>query len=191
MITTKDTILEAAMELFSEFGYSGCSTKKIASKAGINEVTLFRLFGSKKNLLSEVIQRYSANEVISPDFKDRLTWDLKEDLSALGMSYLKMVDGHIHTILMAITESHRIREIRKIVSSSPNEHGKALSWYLDEQIKRGNCRKLADTGLAARCFFAPFFEYCVFKSISPGYGVKPALMVAEFVDLFLRGIAGG
>jgi AcrR family transcriptional regulator len=47
-------LLESARELFSERGYSRTSTREIAERAGIAEALLFRNFGSKATLYSEV-----------------------------------------------------------------------------------------------------------------------------------------
>ncbi|MDT5303359.1 MAG: hypothetical protein QOG79_6604 [Mycobacterium sp.] len=47
-------LLEAAREVFSEQGYTRASTRAIAERAGIAEVLLFRNFGSKAALFSEV-----------------------------------------------------------------------------------------------------------------------------------------
>ncbi len=56
---TKDRILEAAYKCFSEKGYLGATTREIAKNAGVSEVTLFRHFKSKKELFSEVLDRFS------------------------------------------------------------------------------------------------------------------------------------
>ncbi|HRX45279.1 MAG TPA: helix-turn-helix domain-containing protein [Acholeplasmataceae bacterium] len=48
MRATEKKILLAATKLFSESGYSGVSTRKIAEAAGVNELTLFRIFKSKR-----------------------------------------------------------------------------------------------------------------------------------------------
>jgi AcrR family transcriptional regulator len=47
-------LLEAAREIFSEQGYTRASTRAIAERAGIAEALLFRNFGSKAALFSEV-----------------------------------------------------------------------------------------------------------------------------------------
>lgn len=54
-IDTRTKILEAALDLFSEKGYHASTTRKIASKAGVNEVTLFRHFKTKIALFDAVL----------------------------------------------------------------------------------------------------------------------------------------
>lgn len=48
---TRGRVLQAAAELFGRRGYAATATRAIAERAGVNEVTLFRLFGSKQGLL--------------------------------------------------------------------------------------------------------------------------------------------
>jgi AcrR family transcriptional regulator len=54
MISRK-RLLEAAAKVYCECGFRGATTRRIAEEAGVNEVTLFRQFGSKSQLLSEAI----------------------------------------------------------------------------------------------------------------------------------------
>ena len=53
---TRQHLLTAAAKVYAEAGFRGATTRKIAEVAGVNEVTLFRLFGSKVNLIAEVIR---------------------------------------------------------------------------------------------------------------------------------------
>ena len=53
----RDKILRAAVTVFAEVGFRGATTRRIAQEAGVNEITLFRHFGSKDRLLHEAISR--------------------------------------------------------------------------------------------------------------------------------------
>ena len=55
---TREAILSAALEAYSKYGFRGATTRRIAEIAGVNEVTLFRHFGSKKTLLGEAIRSF-------------------------------------------------------------------------------------------------------------------------------------
>jgi AcrR family transcriptional regulator len=50
LLTGREKLLRAAVEVFSEKGYSGASTREIARRARVNPVTLFRKFNSKEQL---------------------------------------------------------------------------------------------------------------------------------------------
>src|SRR5436309_13849862 len=53
----REAVLAAALEEFAAHGLSGASTEAIAAKAGISQPYVFRLFGTKKDLFTAVINR--------------------------------------------------------------------------------------------------------------------------------------
>ena len=54
-VIDEDRIFEVAAALFVRHGYAGTKTKEIARKAGVNEATLFRRYGSKAQLMGAAI----------------------------------------------------------------------------------------------------------------------------------------
>ncbi|MFE7467327.1 TetR/AcrR family transcriptional regulator [Streptomyces sp. NPDC057499] len=54
-VATRRRLLEAARDLFAERGYEGTTVRSIAARAGVNQALLFRYFGSKRGLLTEVV----------------------------------------------------------------------------------------------------------------------------------------
>ena len=54
--STKARLIEAALDLFAERGVTETTTKAVAERARVNEVTLFRNFGNKYRLLLAVLQ---------------------------------------------------------------------------------------------------------------------------------------
>ena len=55
---TSRQIMRVALSLFSEKGYYSTTTKEIARVAGVNELTIFRHFGSKANLFQLTTEHY-------------------------------------------------------------------------------------------------------------------------------------
>ena len=51
---TKNLILKASMELFSEYGYKAASVRKIAAKVGIRESALYNHFTNKEEIFTAV-----------------------------------------------------------------------------------------------------------------------------------------
>ena len=52
---TKAQVVEAARELFVDQGYAATTISEIAKRSGTPEATLYRLFGSKRGVLKEVL----------------------------------------------------------------------------------------------------------------------------------------
>ena len=55
-MSKKQVILDAALFLFTEQGARATSTKSIAKQAGVSEALIFKYFGTKDNLLEELIK---------------------------------------------------------------------------------------------------------------------------------------
>lgn len=56
MLENRSRIIEAAARVYAAHGYRGATTRRIAEEAGVNEVTLFRQFGSKSALLDAMVE---------------------------------------------------------------------------------------------------------------------------------------
>jgi len=58
-MSNRERILEAALRIYREYGFRGTTTRRIAQEAGVNEVTLFRQFGSKAALIEAAVRDHS------------------------------------------------------------------------------------------------------------------------------------
>jgi AcrR family transcriptional regulator len=62
MSVSDQEIIEVALNLFAQKGYTSVSTREIATAAGITEMTLFRRFESKKKLFLRSVFQECAGE---------------------------------------------------------------------------------------------------------------------------------
>jgi AcrR family transcriptional regulator len=63
----REKIIDAAMTAYAETGFQGATTRRVADIAGVNEVTIFRHFGSKAALMDEAIfRRIALLKVVDP-----------------------------------------------------------------------------------------------------------------------------
>lgn len=93
-------ILDAALSTIIARGYSGATTKQIAEAANVNEVTLFRRFGSKKNMLLASVEKQVA------EFAEdaiHYTGDLEADLTRIATAHRRFSrnKGKLFPVLMA------------------------------------------------------------------------------------------
>lgn len=65
-MSTDVRILEAALRVFREEGVRGATTRRISQEAGVNEVTLFRRFGTKEQLLLAAMRHDAGHSAIPP-----------------------------------------------------------------------------------------------------------------------------
>ena len=62
----RQQIIDAAVRVYSDVGFRGATTRRIADEAGVNEVTLFRTFGSKAALIAEAVQCHAQAHARTP-----------------------------------------------------------------------------------------------------------------------------
>lgn len=93
-------ILDAALQTIIEHGYSGATTRQIAEAAGVNEVTLFRRFGNKKNMLLASIEK-RVEEFEAEGL--RFTGNVEADLTRIAALHDCYSDdkGKLFPVLMA------------------------------------------------------------------------------------------
>ena len=60
---TEERILRTFLRLLTERGLEGTTTRGLAEEAGVNEVTLFRLFGDKGNLAAKAFRQFPRGAV--------------------------------------------------------------------------------------------------------------------------------
>jgi AcrR family transcriptional regulator len=84
------SILDAAIVEFARSGYAGTSTESIATRAGISQPYLFRLFGTKKELF--IATYYMVTTRIEDAFK-AVTAEIEgeEAMLAMAMAYLELL----------------------------------------------------------------------------------------------------
>jgi len=88
---TRERILDAAARTFSLEGIQGATTRQIARQAGVNEVTLFRHFKSKEQLLGAVLERGLVSEVAL--MNEHSSW--KENLRESMANYARHYYSHL------------------------------------------------------------------------------------------------
>lgn len=107
-------ILDAALDVIAEHGYAGATTREIAAAAGINEVTLFRRFGSKQGLLSAAV------EMEAEAFKAsgiEYTGDLAADLEKIVTFYREIMRNRGRVIAMLLTELPRQPDLLEVIQT--------------------------------------------------------------------------
>ena len=112
MKDTEERILEAATAVFAREGVSGATTRAIARRARVNEVTLFRHFKSKNELLQRVIgQSCRRFEQVFPETSPRTAAELRRTVETYAALYVRRVrenEEFIRTFLGELTRHPRL-----------------------------------------------------------------------------------
>jgi len=62
----RESLLRSTVKLFAEGGTKSASTRRIAKEAGVNEVTLFRHFGKKEDLICSAMRWFADQNRVEP-----------------------------------------------------------------------------------------------------------------------------
>jgi AcrR family transcriptional regulator len=142
MRITDQNILDAALKVFSTEGYAGATTRKIAQEANVTEVTLFRKFQSKENLMKEVLNK-NRNSIlpIKRSLKINKDADIERDLCFFGNEISKNMEEEQKDstkqmfMLMLFEEGRRRPELANILISVFQNDIEQISEYFEQQIK--------------------------------------------------------
>ena len=187
---TEQKIVDATIFLLDKEGMNGTTTKKIAKKAEVSEVTVFRKFKSIDNLLKIAKIYYSDYflEKISDIFTNYKDTDLESLLKHIWGKLVNFLDNNLDIIKIALDELMSNPEEEKIFSKFSDEVLKNLTNIFQEQIDKGKIRKI-NPSAAALTVFSVIVEGIIFwKFESKVSNDDTNKYLDDFLDIFINGI---
>lgn len=187
---TEQKIVDATIFLLDKEGMNSTTTKKIAKKAEVSEVTVFRKFKSKDNLLKIAKIYYSDYflEKISDIFTNYEDTDLESLLKHIWGKLVNFLDNNLDIIKIALDELMSNPEEEKIFSKFSDEVLKNLTNIFQEQIGKGKIRKI-NPSAAALTVFSVIVEGIIFwKFESKVSNDDTNKYLDDFLDIFINGI---
>jgi len=180
-------ILEAAARVYAETGYRGATTRRIAREAGVNEITLFRHFGSKDALLHEAIS-YSSIGTLSVGLPERPS-NPRQELLEWARGHLAELRGKCALIRTTMGEIEEHPGLIPRRGSGPARAVQALARYLSRLKETGLARAEFDPAVAAPMLMGALFADAMGRSIMPDmYRNDAEAALRGYIELFLRGI---
>jgi AcrR family transcriptional regulator len=183
----RERLLHAARRVFEEAGSRGATTRRIATEAGVNEITLFRHFGSKAALLGEALAAASREPVrtgLPAEPRDPqaelMAW------SHAGYAHLRLHAAMIRTTLGELAESP---DAARCVAGPPVQVHTELLEYLRRLRERGMADGDWEPDAAANLLMGALFADAIGRDAVPEkYLYSEADAPAKYVRMFLRAI---
>ena len=189
-MTVRDQLLDAAARLYAEAGYRGATTRRIAGQAGVNEVTLFRHFGSKDALIREAIARAGQSAVTEP--LPQSPRDPSREVRDWAKAHIAELRERRSLIRTCMGEIEEHPGIFSEPNSSPAVAAKALRHYLRRLREAGLAKAQFDEAAASAMLIGALFADAIGRDIMPDlYRNEPEQALEEYVRLFLRSIGVG
>jgi AcrR family transcriptional regulator len=189
---TEERIIEAASSVFSKEGYRGATTKRIAEAAGVNEITLFRRFKSKENVLRRVLE--DKGTAIQKVMDQSLIMEEDADVVDCLRNLSVLTSGPLigeWELIMPLMEQRDIRPIiAEYLFATLKSLTARLNRFFEFHIEAGNIRKINPE--AATAIFFGYLASPVNRTRSMGIkgpeedGKK---VFRDFIDIFGGGIS--
>lgn len=189
---TREKLLEATLELVSEKGYLGATTREIAALAGVSELTLFRKFGKKENLFEEMLESFTFLPQLRDLIEEIDEMPVQEGLNVIGTRFLRTLRERRPLAQIMLSEiSHYPQKVRRIYRLMIDNLAGTLECYLENRKDRGEVRPI-DMDFSSRAFLRVLFMTFVYESIIKGQIMsddKIEYTIQELIAIFLNGIA--
>ena len=182
---TRQQILDAAAQVYAEAGFRGATTRRIAEVAGVNEVTLFRLFGSKANLIDEVIRSCRQGEQFPLAEQPA---DPEAELTAwAAASHAFMVERR-GMLRSAVAELHEHPEHSADAADHPIASFRELRAYVDRLHTAGRVPSTRDANTACTMLLGTLFTDALHRDMMPSMFPPATEAPRAYVRLFLRAL---
>lgn len=189
MSDTRERLLEVTARIFAEAGYHGTTTRRIAQEAGINEVTLFRHFGTKEALIQQALG--SAGVRNRPTL-DPSAADPAAELHRWSLAVFHYFYEHRNLIRRLMADLVERPEIAPTFSKDSNREHAQLTRYLAHLKQRGATVPDLHPAAAAGTLLGALFADALWRDQMEQLPA-PDETVRLYVDFCLRGagIAAG
>ncbi len=183
---TRQQIIEAAVRVYSESGFRGATTRRIAEEAGVNEVTLFRIFGSKAALIAEAVRAYAEARGVDP--LPDVPGDPEVELTAWAEAEHTFLMNYRGMIRTTMAELHERPECAESTMTRPAERHRDLCQYVDKLLRQRFIPSTADTKAAATMLQGSIFADAMGRDMMPEMFPPVDRAPATYVRLFLRSL---
>jgi AcrR family transcriptional regulator len=175
-------VFQTVMKVVSERGYSGATTREMAEAANVSEVTLFRKYGSKlelvKQAISHIVKQSGFDEAIS--YTGHLEADLLRVIEAYRSSAMRY-GFFFSTLLADFTRYPELSKSMKAPLVMFQSVGKLIAKYQDEGKLRDENPEHAVAALLGPMIYG--------NMINNAFGGEhyPPLRIEDHLDTFLSG----
>ena len=183
---TRQQLLDAAAKVYAEVGFRGATTRRIAEVAGVNEVTLFRTFGSKANLIDEVIRScHRGPEAATLPAEPA---DPEGELTRWAADTHRFMLERRGLIRSAVAELHEHPEHSSEVADHPTVSFRELRAYVDRLHATRTIPDVANANAACTMLLGTLFSDALHRDVMPSMFPPAPDAPRTYVRLFLRAL---
>jgi AcrR family transcriptional regulator len=183
-------ILQAAARVYTQHGWRGATTRRIAEEAGVNEVTLFRHFGSKDALLEQMMRHISAEkaQLRLPDEPQQP----EDELMGWATIHHRDTCGKRPLIRQMMSDFEERPDLVSCAADGPHSAMNQLRRYVDQLHRAGFMDEQvtpAEIDAAVSMFMGAVFADGMNRDVMPLMFPQPVeITLRSYVRIFLRGL---
>ena len=179
----REAILAATAGVFAQHGFRGSTTRRIADAAGVNEITIFRQFGSKEALIREAMQHLSQSAGLTtlPDIPS----DPERELTEWSESFIQHLRLRSSIIRKTMGELEERPEMSECASEVPRRASDDLCRYLTALKRQGRITEKFDAKTASAVLMGAMFADAMGREMMPDVYPQPAEKAAQTYAKFL------
>lgn len=186
---TRERLLDAAAETFSRDGLRGATTREIARNAGVNEVTLFRHFKSKEQLLRAVLQRGLVGEVAIMDQHSSWKENLRESMEKYARHYYSHLEKKKGIARAFLAEAQVLpKSMQIMIADVIRPVRERLVIILSDAQRAGVVRKDLNVECALDAFKNTLYAGMLRQGAFLPRNYTTDTYISTVVDIFVRGI---
>ena len=184
----REQLLEAALNVFADAGFRGATTRRIAHEAGVNEVTLFRQFGSKEGLIVEAVVR-AVSRLQDEDVLPQVPQDPAVELLAWTRRHYEFIHRNSRLLKAAMADAQMHRDMACIGNRIGDTIKVNLRAYLARLCAAGFCDPDVDVEVAGSVLSGAVFADAMGRDVHPHcYPFSPEEAPERYVAFFLRAL---
>lgn len=183
----RQRILDAATRVYAQHGFRGATTRLIATEAGVNEVTIFRTFGSKAALFDALMRLHVARAPM-PLLPDDPV-DPEREMTEWCAAMLEHMRENRSLIRTSFGEMEDRPEAAVSVCEGPNCAGLLLTDYAARLQALGFVDDDADIATSVAMLMSSMFGDAISRDVMPNAFPEPVHAApARYVRVFMRGL---
>ncbi|GAC1409216.1 MAG: hypothetical protein NVSMB53_01140 [Gemmatimonadaceae bacterium] len=183
----RDAILTAAAGVFAQHGFRGSTTRRIADAAGVNEITIFRQFGSKEALMREAMQHLTQSASFAP--LPETPVDPVHELTEWSESYIQHLRLRSSIIRKTMSEVEERPEMCEFAGDVPRRASNDLCLYLAALKRRGMATEKFEPKTAAAMLMGAIFADAMGRDMMPDVFPQPARRASHmYTQLLLQAL---
>lgn len=158
-------LLRAAARVYAKNGYRGSTTRRIADEARVNEVTIFRQFGSKDALIHEAIATCGGVEMV-PDLP-LVPSDPCAELTRWGSTVMEHMREMQSMVRRGMSEQEEHPQLAASVTAGPIKASNVLRAYLVRLQSHGLVTEDFDHKVVSSMFISALFTDALERDSMP------------------------